>query len=63
MPTISMFYGIIISIIFEVKEKHHLPNIHVRYQGFKASVSIEDTTLLAGELVTASPVAHGAGVG
>jgi hypothetical protein len=45
-----MFYGIIISMFFEIKEKHHLPHIHVRYQGFHASVSIEDATLLAGDL-------------
>ena len=50
MPTISMFYGIIISMFFEIKEKHHLPHIHIRYQGFRASVAIEDATLLAGEL-------------
>lgn len=48
MPTISMFYGIIISMFFEIKEKHHLPHIHVRYQGYKASVAIEGATLLAG---------------
>ena len=54
MPTISMFYGIIILMFFlmffEIKEKHHLPHIHIRYQGYRASVSIECTTLLAGEL-------------
>ena len=50
MPTISMFYGIIISMFFEIKEKHHLPHVHARYQGHKASISIEDATLLAGEL-------------
>ena len=50
MPTISMFYGIIISMFFEIKEKHHLPHIHLRYQGYRASVSIEDGVLLAGEL-------------
>jgi hypothetical protein len=50
MPTISMFYGIIISMFFEIKEKHHLPHIHVRYQGMKASIAIEDGSLLAGEI-------------
>ena len=50
MPTISMFYGILISMFFEIKEKHHLPHIHVRYQNFRASVGIEDGDLLAGEL-------------
>lgn len=50
MPTISMFYGIIISMFFEIKEKHHLPHIHVRYQSFRASVDIDGATLLAGDL-------------
>lgn len=49
MPTISMFYGIIISMYFEIKEKHHLPHVHVRYQGAKASIAIEDGSVLAGE--------------
>ena len=50
MPTISMFYGIIISMFFEIKDKHHLPHIHVRYQGMKASIAIEDGNVLAGEI-------------
>ena len=50
MPTISMFYGIIISMFFEIKAKHHLPHIHARYQNNSASVAIEDGALLAGEL-------------
>jgi len=33
MPTISMFYGIIISMFFEIKEIHHLSHIHIRHQG------------------------------
>lgn len=50
MPTISMFYGIIVSMFFEINDKHHLPHIHVRYQGAKASISIEDGALLAGDI-------------
>jgi len=50
MPTISMFYGIIIALFFEIKEKYHLPHVHARYQGSHASIAIEDGTLLAGEL-------------
>ena len=50
MPTISMFFGIIISIYFEIKEKHHLPHIHVRYQGMQASISLVDGSLLAGDI-------------
>ena len=50
MPTISMFFGIIISMYFEIKEKHHLPHIHVRYQGMQASISLVDGSLLAGDI-------------
>lgn len=50
MPTISMFFGIIISMYFEIKEKHHLPHIHVRYQGMQASISLVDGGLLAGDI-------------
>lgn len=50
MPTISMFYGIIVAMYFEINEKHHLPHVHIRYQGAKASISIEDGSVLAGEL-------------
>lgn len=42
MPTISMFYGIIIRMLFMDKQQHHLPRLHVEYQGQKASISIPD---------------------
>lgn len=48
MPTISMFYGILVAIFFEECERHHLPHIHVRYAGEKASIAIEDGRILAG---------------
>jgi hypothetical protein len=48
MPTISMFYGIMVAILFEDNDRHHLPHIHVRYSGDKASIAIEDGRLLAG---------------
>ncbi len=35
MPTISMFYVIIIPVFFEIKEKHHLPHIHIRYREYR----------------------------
>ena len=28
MPTISMFYGILIRMFFKDTDKHHLPHIH-----------------------------------
>lgn len=48
MPTISMFYGILVSILYEDNARHHLPHIHVRFSGEKASISIEDGIVLAG---------------
>jgi hypothetical protein len=42
MPTISMFYGIMVAIFFEENERHHLPHIHIRYAGDKASIAIAD---------------------
>ncbi len=49
MPTISMFYGIIVTIYYKDISRHNIPHIHVRYQGKKASISIEDGTVLAGD--------------
>jgi hypothetical protein len=49
MPTISMFFGIIVSIFYGDNEQHHTPHIHVRYQGKKASIAIDDGCVLAGE--------------
>jgi hypothetical protein len=50
MPTISMFYGILVAMYFEDNERHNLPHIHVRYAGSKASVSIDDGRVLAGSI-------------
>ncbi len=55
MPTISMFYGILIRMFFYDTNKHHLPHIHAEYQGKVAVYAIEDGALLAGEL---SPKQH-----
>ena len=41
-------YGILVAIMFEANERHHLPHFHVRYQNFKASIAIEDGRVLAG---------------
>ena len=49
MPTISMFYGVLVTIYYEDTGRHHTPHIHVRYQGKKASLAIEDGSLLAGD--------------
>jgi hypothetical protein len=50
MPTISMFFGILIWMFFRDAEKHHTAYIHADYQGQVAVYSIVDGTLLAGEL-------------
>jgi len=50
MPTISMFYGILIRMFFRDIEKHHAPHIHAEYQGKSAVYSIPDGELLAGRL-------------
>lgn len=50
MPTISMFYGIIIKMFFRDNEKHKLPHIHAEYQGQVGVYSIPEGELLAGSL-------------
>ena len=50
MPAISMFYGIIVYLYFYDNERHHLPHIHVRYQGMKASISLSDGELIEGSI-------------
>lgn len=50
MPTISMFYGILVSIFYGDDNQHHTPHVHARYQGFKAAVAIEDGAVLSGDL-------------
>jgi hypothetical protein len=42
MPTISMFYGIIIRMMFMDTQQHHLPHLHIEYQGVQAVISIPD---------------------
>lgn len=50
MPTISMFYGILVYMYFNDNERHGKPHIHVRYQNSKAVVSIPEGDVLAGAL-------------
>ena len=50
MPTISMFYGIIVRMLFMDTKQHHLPHLHVEYQGQKAVISIPDGNLLEGDV-------------
>lgn len=48
MPTISMFYGILVMMMFNDNTQHNLPHIHVKYQNYKAVFSL-DGDLLSGE--------------
>jgi hypothetical protein len=50
MPTISMFYGILVLMFFRDNVRHHLPHIHARYQSDEAAVSIESGNVLDGNL-------------
>lgn len=50
MPTISMFYGILIKMFFKDTDKHNLPHIHAEYQGQVGIYSIETGEVLAGDL-------------
>ncbi len=50
MPTISMFYGILIRMFFYDTEQHKVPHIHAEYQGETAVYAIDDGRVLAGSL-------------
>lgn len=50
MPTISMFYGILVLMYFYDDKKHQLPHIHAEYGEHTASIAIEDGTVLSGSL-------------
>jgi hypothetical protein len=50
MPTISMFYGILILMYFYDDKKHSCPHIHAEYGEHQASIAIDDGSVLAGSL-------------
>lgn len=50
MPTISMFYGIVVMIFYYDNEQHNLPHIHVRYQDSKAIFGIDNAEMIEGDL-------------
>ena len=50
MPSISMFYGIIVYLYFMDNKQHHCPHIHANYQEYEAVVSIPDGEVLEGTL-------------
>ncbi len=47
MPEISRFLGIIIAMYYK---EHNPPHFHVRYNAYKATISINDLALLDGKL-------------
>ncbi len=49
MPTLSMFFGIIIRMYFAPKE-HNPPHIHVFYQDLKAVIDINTCEIIEGQL-------------
>ena len=50
MPTISMFYGILILMYFYDNKKHRTPHIHAEYGEHEATIAIEDESVLGGSL-------------
>ena len=50
MPTISMFYGIIVRLYFMDNKQHHTPHIHVIYQEHEVVVSIADGSVIDGSI-------------
>ena len=50
MPTISMFYGIVVMMFFEDDRRHKKPHIHVEYQQYEAVFGIPAGKLLSGSL-------------
>lgn len=51
MPTISMFYGIMVQM-FLGKSEHNPPHIHIVYQGNKAVFDIQEVEMVKGNLPT-----------
>ena len=48
MPTISVFYGIIIRIFVEPNGKHHLPHIHAYYGEYEAAIDLNGKVIEGG---------------
>ena len=49
MPTISMFYGIIIRMYY-APEEHNPPHFHVYYNEYRATFGIDTLELMQGKL-------------
>jgi len=49
LPTLSVFYGIIITMYREVSQRHNKPHFHAEYQGYQVAVTF-DGKVLEGKL-------------
>lgn len=52
MPTISMFFGIVIRMYFFDNKQHHAPHIHAEYQNQQAVYLIETGERSSGSMPT-----------
>lgn len=50
MPTISMFYGILMQMYFYDDKRHKTPHVHAEYGEHYATLAIADGSVLAGAL-------------
>ena len=50
MATLSMFFGLVISMFYGDNKRHKSPHIHVQYQDVEAVFSIPDGEILSGSL-------------
>ncbi|MCW7552666.1 DUF4160 domain-containing protein [Endozoicomonas gorgoniicola] len=50
MPTISMFYGLIVRMYYFDNQQHNMPHIHVHYQDHSAIIEIPSGKVLEGNL-------------
>ena len=49
MPTISMFFGLVIRMFYSPKE-HNPPHIHVEYQNEEAIIDFNENSVIKGSL-------------
>lgn len=49
MPTLSMFYGIIVTMYMEKGGRHSKPHIHARYSGEEVAIAL-DGEILDGQI-------------
>ena len=50
MPVISMFFGIVIQLLFYDNKEHNAPHIHAKYAEFSGSFDIATAEMIAGNL-------------